>query len=536
MRWIALPTLLLLAAVLAVPAQAQQLPVADPTVAAARDTTPVVVPGAQLGDWAAPSNQTVQPPLMDALDCPYTIDPGGFGDPTEGGADGITSGFVKNCPAGYDAHNHYADPALDTKDSMGKGVPVDRLLGFRWDAAGKRFVQIPFQVDEQFTRYLDNTASGFSVYSGRTSTRPTRTTARASATPRTARPTTRAARVRPRRPPPTRCRASTPTTRSPSWRPTPARRRRPTPGCRTASPARGRSASTTRPTPPPGRRSCTSRSPAGTAGAGLRRDQRLRPLERDANAGPLRLQPVELRRLRQRQVGPYCDANGNVVGEGRRRPRDGASITTKRYRFRYDGRWLMTKIEISPDGGRPTARPRRPLEGPGLRAGPRVRDAVLRLRGGGQQLGRLVDAARREGRPGPGDPRDVGRRLGHERHPPRDLLPRRDEAEDVAARARHPAAGRHLRAVGLQRGAGHEVHQLAGSHAVDGRNDEAYGNLDDPCNPNYDAANNPNGTSALDQGYRTFYQQLQLCRAPYHLSADLPDLTFGDPSAGPTGA
>ena len=30
---------------------------------------------------------------------------------------------------------------------------------------------------------------------------------------------------------------------------------------------------------------------------------------------------------------------------------------------------------------------------------------------------------------------------------------------------------------------------------IDGRNDEAYGNLDDPCNPRWD---HPNGQSALD--------------------------------------
>src|SRR5207248_873617 len=32
----------------------------------------------------------------------------------------------------------------------------------------------------------------------------------------------------------------------------------------------------------------------------------------------------------------------------RRRPSDGASVTTQRYRFRYDGRWLMTDVRISP--------------------------------------------------------------------------------------------------------------------------------------------------------------------------------------------
>ncbi len=58
---------------------------------------------------------------------------------------------------------------------------------------------------------------------------------------------------------------------------------------------------------------------------------------------------------------------------------------------------------------------------------------------------------------------------------------------------------------------------------VDGVNDEAVGNLDDPCNPNYDT----NGTGAFDQNYRTLYRMLQLCDATeYHQSVDLPDVTF----------
>src|SRR3954470_3733536 len=123
MRWIACPTSLLVAALFAAPAFGQ--------VEAARDTSPVVLKGTELGDWSAPSNQTVQPPLMDFLDCPYTVNPDGFGDPTQDGADGVTGGFEQNCPAGYDSHNHYADPAIDTKDTLGTGAPVDHLLGFR---------------------------------------------------------------------------------------------------------------------------------------------------------------------------------------------------------------------------------------------------------------------------------------------------------------------------------------------------------------------------------------------------------------------
>jgi hypothetical protein len=58
---------------------------------------------------------------------------------------------------------------------------------------------------------------------------------------------------------------------------------------------------------------------------------------------------------------------------------------------------------------------------------------------------------------------------------------------------------------------------------VDGHNDEAFGNLDDPCNDNYDA----NDTSVLDQGYRNFYASTPLCDlSKYHQSIDVFDPTF----------
>jgi hypothetical protein len=68
----------------------------------------------------------------------------------------------------------------------------------------------------------------------------------------------------------------------------------------------------------------------------------------------------------------------------------------------------------------------------------------------------------------------------------------------------------------------------AGGVAIDGRNDEAFGNLDDPCNPDYDA----NDTSATDQGYRGVVQATGLCDvSPYHLSVDPGDPSFADANA-----
>jgi hypothetical protein len=73
----------------------------------------------------------------------------------------------------------------------------------------------------------------------------------------------------------------------------------------------------------------------------------------------------------------------------------------------------------------------------------------------------------------------------------------------------------------------YNAHNAAGV-AIDGRNDEAFGNLDDPCNPNYDA----NDTSATDQGYRSLVQSTGLCQvSPYHLSIDPGDPSFADANA-----
>jgi hypothetical protein len=109
------------------------LPAAAGADEPARDREPVVLTGAQLGEWAAPANKTARPPLLDVAD------------------------------PGDDPHNHYAEPTLDTAPLQPSGTATVRLLGYRYQDGA--WHQIPFQVDEVFTRYLDNTASGFSPYS-----------------------------------------------------------------------------------------------------------------------------------------------------------------------------------------------------------------------------------------------------------------------------------------------------------------------------------------------------------------------------------
>jgi hypothetical protein len=524
MRRIAPATLLSLLA-LAAPAAAAP----DLTVPAARDTTPVVLSGEKLGTWAAPANQTVQPPLMDAADCPYTINPDGFGDPTEDGADGLTGGFEQTCPEGYDPHNHYADPAVDTGDALGTGVPVDRLLAYRWHAPSGKYKQIPFQVDEQFTRYLDNTASGFAVYSGQDQhttyaydREGFRWDAQDPADPCQARP-------------------STPTAADPvpgldtndevAFMATDAGPAAPA----TALPPKGVAAmkriTVTDPSNPsaaPGYVYIAQASADGPRSAFGASNGYVR-YERDANADTFAFSESSYDNYGNAKTGTYCDEDGNPAGEGRRRPRDTATISTSRYRFRYDGRWLMTKVEISGDGGQ--------SYGPDIvdrwkaRAFAQDPESETPCCGyeeednnwGGSSvlLGEKVGPVRaiRETWGADSGTNVIRRETFY-----------RDEVKQktwLRVHAIPPLDGIYAQ-WDFNAGRVTTFSNSRGSHAIDGRNDEAYGNFDDPCNPNYDA----NETGEVDQGYRSLYELLSLCESPYHQSVDLADLTFGDPNAG----
>src|SRR4051812_45302400 len=131
------------------------LPTVDPTVAAKHDADPVILTGLDFPQWSARSNQTAKLPLTDLESCSGTV------DPSRGSSPNDWLEQDDNC-----VHNNYAKPEVDTGDTLGDGTPVGQLLGYRWNAKKKQFEQIPFQVDEMFTRYLDNSASGFSIYSG----------------------------------------------------------------------------------------------------------------------------------------------------------------------------------------------------------------------------------------------------------------------------------------------------------------------------------------------------------------------------------
>ena len=504
------------------PAQLPDLPPVsgdpDPTAPPPRENEPVVLTGQDFPNWSAPSNFTARLPLVDLTECQT---------------------FDEKC-----RHNHYAEPHFDSGSSQPSGAPVDRLLGYRWEP-GSGWRQIPFQVDEQFTRYLANPASGFSFYSGEDQhttyaydREGFRWTQSDPADPCLARPDSEPARD-------------------------------PVQGLdhndEVAFMASDAGAAAPAGTKPPsgiaGMRQVEIRDPANPAAppryvyvmrAGdsgpSRTEQRYVSYKRDANSNTFEKSESSYSNYGNAARGPYCDAAGNVVMKDgkpdiqRRRPRDYASIETGRYRFRYDGRWLMTQINISPDGGKTF--------------GPDLVDR-WKARAFQQDPGSETPCCgfEEEDTNWGGSSTLLGERSG----PVRTIRETWGADSGTNVIRRETFYRDEMRMKTWLRV--HVIPPLDGIYAqwdfnagrvnsfynsrkpagvpIDGRNDELFGNFDDPCNDNYDV----NDTGAIDQGYRSAYQQFQLCNAPYHQSVDISDPTMSEANvalgwsevAGPNG-
>jgi len=507
-----LATLSVLAALVPAGQAGAQLPAPDLTVQAARDTEPVILHGSALGEWSARSNHTLRLPLLD-----FMCEPS---DET------------------HDCHNHFAEPNADTQTfAPQEGFPVERLVGYAWRPQPGKFQKIPLQVDEMFERYLANPASGFSIYSGedkhlsyafdREGFRFTESDPQNScvAQPRNGIATT---------PDPVRglddndeiafmARDGGPA--APAGEPLP-------PGILDA-----RRVTVADPADPAGARYVyIGRAAAG--GPEPSSDGYV-TYERDAISETFEKSESTYDDYGNAARGPYCDAEGNVVldenGEPdiqRRRPRDYAWISSDRYRYRYDGRWLMTRIHISGDGGQ--------TYGP---------DLVDRWKARAFQQDPASETPccgfEEEDTNWGGSSTLLGEKAG----PVRVIRETWGADSGTNVIRRESFYGEEMRQTTFLRV--HVIPPLDGIYAqwdfnagqidryysprqptgvpVDGSNDEVYGNLDDPCNPTWDR----NDTSAFDQGYRSLYEQMRICDfSPYHQSIDLPDLTFSDANVG----
>ena len=493
------------AAIALLPAQAAPLPVVDPTVAADRSVDSVVLTGAHFGSWAVPENVTAKAPMTDLLDC---------------------QSFDEECE-----HNHYDAPEVDSSSAVApQGTDVGTLSGWRWDAEQGTFVEVPFQVDEVFVRYLSNMASGFSVYSGEdqhTTYAFDREGFRYTASD----PQDPCLAV-----------ADSPVATDPivgldtndevvfmardagPQAPADALRPHGTTGVKAVTVVDPQTQQASYLYVMQGR------TPTFTADNGYVR------YTRDANADTFEFSESSYDNYGNAAKGVHCDDEGNVVtgtnGEPaveRRRPRDTATIETDRYRYRYDGRWLMTDVRVKEDGAADY--------GPDLVDRWKARafqqdpesetpccgyeEEDTNWGGSSTLLGELSGPVRTVRETwGADSGTNVIRRETFYRDdmvmktwlrvhviPPLDgIYAQWDYNAGVMTDYYNP--------------------NVPSGVAVDGSNDEVLGNFDDPCNAKYE----DNDTGEVTQAYRDVYEQAGLCESvEYHQSFDVSDPTMSKP-------
>ena len=484
----------------------------DTNAPAKRDTEPIVLRGSDLPapDWSAPANQTLRIPFADGT-CPF-----------ESQRDEDIE-----CD-----HNNYAPPHFDTSVFQPGGFDTSRILGYRWEG---RWRQIPLQVDEVFARYLNNSNSRFAIYSGEDQH------------------TTYAYdregfRYDGDGPPSDPCRAQP--TSEPQQDPvrgldhndeiafmySDAGARMP-PGAKLPdgigdAPQEVLVADPTDAGAEP-RYVYLMKSTEGGPKPAYDASNGYVSYKRDRNADLYEYSESSYEDYGNAKKGAHCDKDGNLVVDAngdpvrkKRRPRDYATIKTDRYRFRYDGRWLMTEINISPDGGESYApdvidrwKARAFAQDPGSETpccGFEEEDT--NWGGSSTLLGEKVGPVRaiRETW-GADSGTNVIRRETFYRYEMRQktwlrvhVIPPLD---GIYAQWDFNA-NRMKRFYNSTRTDGVDV---------DGKNDEVFGNFDDPCNSNWEETD----TSEADKTYRSLYQELPLCESAVECPEEVgefPDL------------
>jgi hypothetical protein len=235
---------------------------------------------------------------------------------------------------------------------------------------------------------------------------------------------------------------------------------------------------------------------------------------------------------------PVRDGSGNLVIR-QRRPLDTAWVTTPRYAFRYDGRWLMTQLRVAQ--GEQDVDGFLGLEAADIPAayGP---DLIDRWKARAFQQDPSSETPccgyEEEDTNWGGSSILFGERVGPVR-----VIRESWGADSSTNNVRREifyrdvfSWGDHLRVHPIPpldgiysqwdynagRVTTYRNPTVPGGVAIDGQNDEVFGNLDDPCNPRYDGRG-----AELDERYRQAYKQAGLCEtSPYHQSVDVSDPTI----------
>ena len=380
---------LLLVAVVAGPLAARADiggPPSAPTSAQDRSVDPVVLTGNQFPSWSAgPEIVAHEPgsPLNNStVDQEGNSPPGSQSqcyapgsnpyDPDDNGDHSCVQD--SRIPSANNTVAGNANSVLNTD----VGADVGRMVGFRWDADTNGFVQFPLQVDERFTRFISNNASGFAVYSGvdqetnyafdregfrysSDESQPDQTGDECLAKPAQGSPALGAKGYSAQADPITGLDDNDEVAFM--WRDAGA----------TAAPAGAQlpdgligsyQVAVTDPSNPGAVRyayvalSQTDQDPGDPHHTITQWNDKHAYVRytRDATADVFQYSQSSYDGYGAAAKGPYCIVNADGThtrstahGEyAQRRPGDGAWVTTDRYAFRYDGRWLMTQLRICP--------------------------------------------------------------------------------------------------------------------------------------------------------------------------------------------
>jgi hypothetical protein len=127
-------------------------------------TQPVVLTGQNFPAWSSGPEVTARAPQVPAN---YGVADSQGPQPSQLQSDCYQSSPQPDVNGSTDGvhndHNCFQGSQSPVRTAL-KGVVAASLRGYRWN--GSRFVQIPFQVDTKWEHYLTNNASGFAFYSG----------------------------------------------------------------------------------------------------------------------------------------------------------------------------------------------------------------------------------------------------------------------------------------------------------------------------------------------------------------------------------